>query len=155
MSNDAQNDPVYACRLTIQDVGTPAILANTDYLYFLKLENGDVQRAAIRAAMAILFRFSQLVEERIGELEFHGNQAASAYRDALKLFITNPNFSVALNGAMPYAGGISKSDIAANLDDPDVMPVDITRSLATESDLYTPYFQDYNPYNKVNRQSLF
>lgn len=157
-TGDPANVPTDAVRLYVGDVSpTMPILSDADYEYFLAQNNQNVKRSAIVAAQAILFQFSQLVEERIGTLEFNGGQAANNYRQALMMFLNNPNFSVALEGALPYAGGISKQDIQNNIDNTDNQVVDITRSIASEGDEQLNTLSDPNPFNSTasNRNNLF
>lgn len=149
MSNtNPNNSAIAAIRLLIQDRGTPPILHDNDYIYFLSLSNNNVRIAAQYAAQSILFSYSTLVTERIGELEIEGQHAAIAYREALKMFLSNPNFSVAMNTAMPYAGGISKQDVIDNLTNFDTISPSIDRSLQTQSQIFPSAYQEDNPFQR-------
>jgi hypothetical protein len=99
-------------RLYVGDFGDPQILTDEDYQFFLDKYEGSVRRAAIDAAVAILFYLTRWpTRERTDSIEVW-NEWANAYRKALETFIKDPNFSVP--NAIAYAGGTSKSDMLAN-----------------------------------------
>lgn len=100
------------------NVGLP-ILADSDYEYFLTKQNNNVTRAAIDAARTILLVLSQRGEETIDIFSIKGSKAAEQYRLALQMFLTNPSTNPVLQNARGWVGGVSKEDIAANIDNPD------------------------------------
>ena len=67
-----------------------------------------------------MFVLSQLVHERSGvELEIWGHTWFENYMKTLQMYINDPNYSIALESAKAYAGGISVSDIRSNINNPD------------------------------------
>lgn len=142
------------------------ILTDDDYAYFLEIEHNSVPRASIRSAQAILFNLSRYTRERTGEIEVYGGDWFKNYIDALKLFLNNSLLSPAINSAMPYAGGISVSDMMANKRNPNTVSVNVPKpgkccrkmygsavylpnfvfhSGGTSMDGYPLYIQDGNP----------
>lgn len=104
--------PIEECRLNVGDFGDPQILTDEDYQYFLDKYDGNVRRASLDAAMAILFYLARWpTRERCSDIEVW-NDWANAYRKALETFIKDPNFNVP--NAIAYAGGTSKADMLAN-----------------------------------------
>lgn len=113
--------PIQQIRLEVGDVD-PAlpILSDSEYEYFLAKNNSSVRRAAMDVAKTILFKISlDSAEEIVGILALKGHRAAEAYREALKMYIKNPDLNTILQNAEVYAGGISRSDMQANADNAD------------------------------------
>ena len=94
-------------------------LTDTEYNYFLDKNSSNIRRASLDCARTILFKLSMQSDEIAGILSYKGSKAAENYRNALKLYLTDPNLNPALSLASGYAGGISKSDIQANIDNTD------------------------------------
>ena len=91
-TNDPQNNPVDAIRLTLADTFDDIeLLKDGDYIFFLNKYNGNVRRATIDAARSILFKLARNTRERIDVLETHGDQWARQYRDALIEMLRNPD----------------------------------------------------------------
>ena len=104
--------PIEEVRLLTGDFGDPQILTDEDYQYFLDKYDGNVRRASLDAARAILFYLARWpTRERTGDIEVW-NDWANAYRKALEAFIKDPNFNVP--NAIAYAGGTSKADMRSN-----------------------------------------
>lgn len=96
------------------------ILDNTTLDYVLIKNSGSISFASIDAARMILLRLSITgVDEQIDILSIKGSKNALAYKEALQLYLRNPDLNPILRSVNPYAGGISKSDIATNLADTD------------------------------------
>lgn len=95
------------------------ILRDEDYESFLAASDNSVNRAARMAARSILFALSGVpTRERTGDIEVWRNWAME-YRKALELFIKYPLASGTLGTLIPYASGISVSDMQANDCNPD------------------------------------
>lgn len=112
-----QNNPagnmVDRVRLAVGDIWDDMeILKDADYEYFLSKYEGSERRAAMDAARAILFKVSRYSRERTGDIEVYGSEWFKNYMNALKLVLVNPD--IAISVAVPYAGGISKTDMYAN-----------------------------------------
>lgn len=108
---------------------------------------GSVRVATLQAARIILFKLSRQTHEKVELLEIWGNQAFDNYLRSLKMLLNDSQFSDS-STATPYAGGISKSDIAANLADVDNFVVDIEGSDQSRADtpfdlLDSPFSSEY------------
>ncbi len=154
---DPLNNPIHACRTLIQDVEVPYLLHDTDYLYFLRLQNNNPLRAAVMAAQSILFRFAQFSEEAIGPLSIKGGDAARSYRQTLQDFISNPH--IGLNSALTarvFAGGISRQDIADNLANSDNYVPSTTASPNSQNQEEPSAYESPWPFaQNANRSSLY
>ena len=106
------------------------ILSDEEITYFLEKNNNSIRKAALDAAKTVLFVLSQLVHERSGaELEIWGHTWFENYMKTLQMYINDPNYSIALESAKAYAGGISVSDIRSNINNPDNFVVDVDISI--------------------------
>lgn len=112
-TGDPANNPIDRVRLNVGDVWPDIeLLSDADYQYFLDKYEGNENRASMDAARAILFKLARYSRERTGDIEVYGSDWARQYKEALLLFISNPELTISL--AVPYAGGISKSDMRSN-----------------------------------------
>ena len=136
------------------------ILTEAELEYFLDKNNLSVRKAAIDVAKTVLFILSSRVHERSGtELEIWGHTWFENYMKVLQLYITNPNFSIALEQAKVYAGGISVTDIRNNVENSDNFTVqvdvgipkdyDAINSTNTKQDIFNPNSMGYStsPFN--------
>lgn len=106
------------------------ILSDEELTYFLEKNNNSIRKAGLDAAKTVLFVLSQLIHERSGsELEIWGHTWFENYMKTLKLYLSDPNYSIALNNAKAYAGGISIEDIRKNIDTPDNLVVNVDISI--------------------------
>lgn len=123
-------------------------LSDEDYEYFLGKNNNNIILSAQDAAKSIVFFLAQAVREKSDVLELYGDQMFRQYLEALKMFISNAAYSQAVRSASPFAGGISRSDIQANLDNPDNNVVAIERGIPNDQEgVYVNNgnaFTDYN-----------
>jgi hypothetical protein len=121
--NPATN-PIDRIRLNVGDIWDDfEMLADADYQYFLDAAGGNENRATLDAARAILFKLTRMTRERTGDIDVYGDQWFSNYMKALQLILKDPNIAISL--AVPYAGGISKEDMRANMADPDNFQIGI------------------------------
>lgn len=105
--------PVDRVRLNVGDIWPDIeFLHDEDYQYFLDKYSGNENRATLDAARALLFTLSRYTRERTGDIEVYGGDIFSNFYKALELMLKDPNAAVSL--AVPYAGGISRSDMHAN-----------------------------------------
>jgi len=113
--------PVEQVRLLIGDTPTsPFYMLFTDdeIQFFLDQNNGNVQLAARMAAISASFQLAGYnTRERVGDEEIW-NSLSTQYLAALKNVIDNPIINLP-NGMMPWAGGISWSEVCANNSNPD------------------------------------
>lgn len=90
------------------------ILSDEDYSYFLTKNNNSITRTALDAAKTILLVLSQRTDDTVDIFSIKGSKAASEYRLALKMFLSDPNLNPVYNNAQGWVGGISKSEMQAN-----------------------------------------
>lgn len=95
------------------DTGLP-IMSDDEYLYFFEKNDGSVRRAALDAAKTILFKLAMKGDADVDIFSIRGSKAAEAYRNALLLYIKNPDLNSVLSNVQAYFGGVSKSDMIAN-----------------------------------------
>ena len=128
-------DAVSAIKLEIGLVGSAeGILSNDELQYFLDKNNQSVKKAALDAAKTVLFILSQLTHTKADVLESWDHDWFNNYYKTLQMYLNDPNFSFAINGAMPYAGGISVADIRANIENYDNLVVDVDAGIPTDGD---------------------
>jgi hypothetical protein len=105
-------DPTQEVRFNIQDVdGDHPLFTDTEIAYALGAANGRVRRASASLVERLMVRYAQMADTTELDLSVRASQLYEHYRE-LYLKLTSP-FS-GENGAVPYAGGISYSDIAGN-----------------------------------------
>lgn len=106
-------------RLEVGDteVGFP-FLDDESYQYFLDKNNNSIPRASVDAAKAILFQLSTRSAESIDIFAFKNN-SAEAYRQALLLFIRDPNLNPLYSNLKGWFGGVSRSEMQENDANPD------------------------------------
>jgi hypothetical protein len=123
-THDPLNNPIDRIRLNVGDIWDDMeYLTDADYQYFLDAADGNERRATMDAVRAILFKLTRMTRERTGDIEVYGGDWFSNYMKALQLILKDPNISISL--AVPYAGGISRSDMQANRSDPDNFQIGI------------------------------
>ena len=137
------------------------ILSDEELTYFLEKNNNSIRKAGLDAAKTVLFVLSQLIHERSGnELEVWGHTWFENYMQTLKLYLNDPNYSIALNGAKAYAGGISKTDIRNNIDNPDNLALDVDISIPkdgvaiTSTNTFKDIFDVDSPYYNTDPFTL-
>ena len=100
------------------DPGLP-LLADDEYAYLLEKNNNSIVRASVDAARIILLKLSQQTDETVSIFSVKGSKAAEQYRLALELYIKNPQLNPLYNNLQGYFGGVSISDMEANVANPD------------------------------------
>lgn len=99
------------------DVSFP-FLDDSAYEYYLEKNDGNVARASIEAARAILMQLSTRNSETVDIFSIK-NTSAESYRQALLLYINNQTLNPLNKDLTMYVGGISKSDMLKNDLNPD------------------------------------
>lgn len=134
-SGNPANSATDRVRLLVGDIWDDfEILQDADYQFWLDKYLGNENRTALDAARAILFKLSRLTRERTGDIEVYGSEWFKDYRAALQDMLKNPDLSI--NIAMPYAGGISKSDMQANDSNSDNTVRDVFIGSTVDKKLY-------------------
>lgn len=99
------------------DISFP-FLDDSTYEYYLEKNDGNVARASIEAARAILMQLSTRNSETVDIFSIK-NTSAESYRQALLLYINNQTLNPLNKDLTMYVGGISKSDMLKNDLNPD------------------------------------
>ena len=101
-------------RLEVGDVDVSfPFLDDTSYEYFLEKHSNNLNRAGLDAARAILFQLSTRNSETVDVFSVK-NTSAESYRQALLLYIKDPNLNPLYKNLKGYVGGVSISDMKAN-----------------------------------------
>ena len=120
-------------RYEVQDLAGPGlyILDDTTITYFLEKNSEIIRLASLDAARAILLRLSMNATDEIVDIfSIKGSKSASEYRQSLELYLKNTTLNSSGVDLMPYAGGVSVSDMQANNSNLDnFLPPTIDRSL--------------------------
>ena len=136
------------------------ILSDEEITYFLEKNNNSVRKAALDVAKTVLFILSTRVHEKIEMLEIWGHTLFENYMKTLQMYINDPNYSIALENAKAYAGGISVSDIRSNINNPDNLVVDVDVSIPkdgvaiTSTNTFKDVFDVDSPYYNTNPFTL-
>jgi len=117
MTLDLANSSIDRVRLRLGDTNCPYILDDQSIEYYITKNNGNENRAYKELLTVVLFSLSRYTRERAGEVEVYGNEYFRQYYDAVKLALSNPDLKYIV--AMPFAGGISRSDMLTNQQDVD------------------------------------
>ena len=154
-------NPIQQIRLEIALIGDAEnLLSDEELQYFLDKHNGSVRRASLDAAKTVLFILSTRVHEKIEMLEIWGHTWFENYMKTLQMYINDPNYSIALESAKAYAGGISVSDIRNNINNPDNLAVDVDISIPkdgiaiTSTNTFKDVFDVDSPYYNTNPFTL-
>lgn len=106
---------VKALRIELGDTSPDLpIMSDEEYRYFLDKNGWSIRRAALDAAKSMLMKLSLRTDETVDIFSVKGSGAAKQYMASLQMYIKNPDLNPIYQNAMPYAGGISKSDMENN-----------------------------------------
>lgn len=105
-------DPNQEVRFLIQDTdGDHPLFVDTDIAYALGAASGSVRRAAASLVERLMARYAAMADTTELDLSVRASQLYDHYKDLLGTL--NNSFS-GIGAPVPYAGGISYADIAAN-----------------------------------------
>ena len=117
---------VKALRIELGDTSLDLpIMSDEEYRYFLDKNDWSIRRAALDAAKSMLMKLSLRTDETVDIFSVKGSSAAKQYMASLQMYIKNPDLNPIYQNAMPYAGGISKTDMEnndSNLDNNIIVP---------------------------------
>ena len=117
MALDLTNSAIDRVRLRLGDTTCPYILDDQTIDYYITKNSNNKNRTYRELLTVVLFSLSRLTRERAGDVEVYGSEYFRQYYDAVKLALSNPELNYIV--AMPYAGGISRNDMATNQQDTD------------------------------------
>lgn len=118
-TNSPSTSAIDRLRLNVGDIYPVEILGDDVYSYYLTRNEQNERRATRELFTVLLFALSRYTRERAGDIEVYGSEYFRNYYDAVKLAITNP--SIDSITAIPFAGGISRSDMATRANDADAV----------------------------------
>ena len=123
-------------RLLIGDIPTSPfyqLFDDESIQQFLDLNGGNVRQAARMAAIAASMQLAGWnTRESTGDISVW-NELSTAYLKALDNFINDSSSASIPNGLMPYASGISWSDMCANNANPDNVRSPLTQIKVCDS----------------------
>ena len=117
MTLDLVNSATDRVRLRLGDTNCPYILDDQTIDYYITKNSSNENRTYRELLTVVLFSLSRLTRERVGDVEIFGSEHYRQYYDAVKLALSNPDLNYIV--AMPFAGGISRSDMLTNQQDVD------------------------------------
>lgn len=132
-----EQDLINAVRVEIADTEPSLpILADEEIVYLLSKYStlsdvSKIRKASLDAARIALMKLSQAGDNTVGIISIKGSKVAEQYRLALELYLKSPALNPVIAGLGSfvdeagktqnpiYAGGISNSDMKANVDNAD------------------------------------
>lgn len=112
--NDPTNNPYDRIRLIIGDWNNDEILLPQPVLEYLYLScNKNEKRAAIKALEYLFMDMAKYTDEVVGDVQIKLSQRFNQMKIVLG------NLKSSTMGGLPYAGGISVSDIESRRNNPD------------------------------------
>lgn len=112
-------------RINVGDIDVPAILDDALYQYFLDTNNDNENKATLQSLEAIVAKLAKNMHEKSDLEESRASEQYEHYKERLDELKRDPDFN---GGFIPYAGGISKSDIKANENNSDANLNTITKN---------------------------
>lgn len=126
---------VQEVRLTIGLIANAYdLLSDDEITHYLTKNNNNIRRTCLDCGKTVLFILAQLTHTKADVLEEWTGDWFNNYYKTLQMYMNDPNFSFAINGAMPYAGGISVADIRANVENCDNFVVNVDGGIPTDGD---------------------
>ncbi len=116
---------INAVRFEVGDLSQELPFLNDDsYIYFLEKNKENIRKASLDAARVIMLNLSINANDRtVDILSIKGGKAAEAYREALRLFLSNPNLNPVNQNLQAYASGINTTEMLKNINDPNINAV--------------------------------
>ena len=110
---------ISAVRMEVGDLSVELPFLTDDvYTYFLTKNNENIRRSSLDAARVILLNLSINSNDRtVDVLSIKNSKAAEAYREALRLFVTNPNLNSMYAYLTAYGSGIDRNEMLTNVAD--------------------------------------
>ena len=134
-SGDPSSSAKDAVRFLIGDTDTcDQLLQDAEIQYLLNFYQQAPMNTAIRACEAIMTKFSRQANESVGQVKIDFNQKYKAYRDMQRELQRR----LATEDMVPYAGGISVSDIKTKEADSDVPKPDFRKHMM-ENEQISPW----------------
>lgn len=113
-SGDPSSSPMDAVRFWIQDTASPWLASNQEITYVLVNYPNPILAAA-QMCRSIATKFANAVNKRVGDLSINYSDKSKAYLAMAEQF----DLQGVMSGLTPYAGGISLSDMQADVQNTD------------------------------------
>lgn len=111
----ALND-IQKVRVEVGDVD-PAfpILPDSTYIYLLEKNYNSISRSSMDAARIVLMQLAMRSDDTTVDIfSIKGSKAAESYRQALIMYIKDPNNNPILQNCQGWIGGVSVSQMQSN-----------------------------------------
>ncbi len=105
-SGDPSTSPKDAVRFWIQDMGPTVWLVSDQAIEYVLAQFPNVLMASAQICRSLAAKFAQMVTKKVGDLSINYSDKSKQY-----LELADDLEAQASSGLMPYAGGISKSDM--------------------------------------------
>lgn len=145
MSYTVTPEDIQKIRYELNDNSGPGlyILDDSTISYYLEKNQGSISRSSIDCCRAILLRLSMDSKDQICDiLAIKSYKTAEQYRLALELYLKNPFTNPLIGSANGWVGGISVSEMQANINAPDnyVSPLAVPSQFSTiDNDSSNPF----------------
>lgn len=140
----ATPDQILEVRYTVGDTDSSLpVMADVEIAYFIDKNGGSIGRASLETARSLMFKLSMRGDKQVDVLSLKDSKAATNWIAALKLFISNPSLNPLIGSASGWAGGISVSEMQANIGAPD----NYVSTLAVPSQFSTIDNDSSNPFS--------
>lgn len=123
------------------DISLP-VLSDEEIGFFIDKNAGNLNRATIDTAKTLMFKLSFRTDKTVDILSIKGSKTAANWIAALKEYLRNPFTNPLIGSASGWAGGISVSEMQANIDAPDnyVSPLAVPSQFSTiDNDSSNPF----------------
>jgi len=141
-NGNPDSNPLDAVRFLIGDTDScDQLLQDGEIKSFLAQYNNAPLNAAIRCCETIIARLSRRPDEQVGSVRISYSQQAKAYRALMNDLRTR----IAITDAVPYAGGLSESDKAAQDANIDRVKPKFTKNMMDDKNV-SP-FNSQNPFD--------
>lgn len=121
-SGDPGSSDLDKVRFLIGDTDPEDRMLGDEEILYVLADRGSVYSAASIACLGLAARFSREVDKQVGDLKISAEQRAKHYQTLHEHYASQAGESGGMSPyvlAAPYAGGISRSDRQAQIDDTD------------------------------------
>ena len=136
-SGNPGSSPKDTVRFLIGDTeNCDQLLQDGEIVWVLGQYNNAPINAAVRCCETIISKFSRLADESVGQVRISFSQKAKGYRDMLR----DLRNRLATESMVPYAGGVSISDMQTVRSNNDRVPPDFGKHMM-ENEQISPWVQ--------------
>lgn len=144
-SGDPHSSDLDKVRFLIGDTDPEDRMLGDEEILYVLHDRGNVYSAASIACLSLAARFSREVTKQVGDLRISAEQRAKHYQALHEHYASQAGESGGMSpyvAAAPYAGGTSKSDRQAEINDPDRVPPAFTEGAMDHprADRFDPWY---------------